>query len=107
MSDDQAISYLALRPGTPVYAADGAQVGTVVRVLDNVREHIFDGIDINTPTHGMRFIDAPEVGRITNARVDLTIDSDAVAQQPPPGPRGASATVADTARRVTRLFKRR
>jgi hypothetical protein len=107
VSDDQAISYLALKRGTPVFASDGVQVGTVVRVLDNVREHIFDGIDISTPTHGMRFIDAPEVGRITNSRVDLTIDAAAVGEQPPPGPRGATAAVADTARRVSRLWKRR
>lgn len=107
MSDDQAISYLALRRGTPVFARDGARVGTVVRVLDNVREHIFDGIDIDTPSNGVRFVDAPEVGRITNRRVDLTIDSGDVAALPPPGPRGASATVADTARRVSRLWKRR
>jgi hypothetical protein len=90
-----------------VFASDGIQVGTVVRVLDNVREHIFDGIDIDTPAHGLRFIDAPEVGRITQARVELTIASGDIAAQPPPGPRGASATVADTARRVGRLFKRR
>jgi hypothetical protein len=41
------------------------------------------------------------------ARVELTIGSGEVAQQPPPGPRGAPAAVADTARRVSRLFKRR
>lgn len=107
MSDDQAISYLALKRGTPVFASDGVQVGTVVRVLDNVREHIFDGIDISSPTHGMRFIDAPEVGRITTSRVDLTIDAATVGEQPPPGPRGTTAAVADTARRVSRLWKRR
>lgn len=107
MSDDQAISYLALRPGTPVFSSDGVQVGTVVRVLDNVREHIFDGIDVDTERHGLRFIDAPEVGRITMARVDLTIDAATVGEQPPPGPRGATAAVADTARRVSRLWKRR
>jgi hypothetical protein len=107
VSDDPAISYLALRPGTPVFTTDGVQVGTVVRVLDNVREHIFDGIDIDSPRHGLRFIDAPEVGRITMARVDLTIDDATVAQQPPPGPRGASAAVTDTARRFGRIFKRR
>ena len=107
MSDDQAISYLALRRGTPVYSRDGELVGTVVRVLDNVREHIFDGIDVDTRRHGLRFIDAPEVGRITTARVELTIDAAQVSQQPPPGPRGPSAAVADTARRVGRLWKRR
>ncbi len=46
-----------------------------MRVLDNAREHIFDGIDIDSPQHGLRFIDAPEVGRITMARVELTIGS--------------------------------
>jgi hypothetical protein len=107
VNDDQAISYLALRPGTPVFAADGVRVGTVVRVLDNVREHIFDGLDIDTPAHGLRFIDAPEVGRITASRVDLTIDAATVGEQPPPGPRGATAGVADKARRVSRLWKRR
>jgi ABC-type dipeptide/oligopeptide/nickel transport system permease subunit len=28
----------------PVLSSDGAQIGTVYRVLDNAREHIFDGI---------------------------------------------------------------
>jgi hypothetical protein len=107
VTDEQAISYLALRPGTPVLASDGTRVGTVVRVLDNVREHIFDGIDVDTEAHGMRFVDAPEVGRITDARVELTIDAAAVAQLPPPGPRGATAAVADGARRLGRLFRRR
>jgi hypothetical protein len=79
----------------------------VHKVLDNVREHIFDGIDIDSPAHGLRFIDAPEVARITNARVELTIPAEQVGQQPPPGPRGASAAAADTARRFGRLFKRR
>ena len=107
MSDEQAISYLALKPGTPVVASDGTQVGTVVRVLDNTREHIFDGIDVDAAQHGLRFVDAPEVGRITTGRVELTIDATAVARLPPPGPRGAVAAVSDTARRVGRLWKRR
>jgi hypothetical protein len=107
VSDEQAISYLALKRGTPVFSSDGVQVGSVVRVLDNVREHIFDGIDVDTERFGLRFIDAPEVGRITTNRVELTIDAAALAEQPPPGPRGASAAVSDTARRVSRLWKRR
>jgi hypothetical protein len=58
-------------------------VGTVHEVLDNTREHIFDGIVVSTPD-GRRFVDAPEVGRITDQRVTLTIDSAAVSALPAP-----------------------
>jgi len=85
MTDDDgvAIAYDVLRPGTPVVGSDGAQVGTVREVLDNKREHIFDGIVVSTPD-GRRFVDAPEVGRITDQRVTLTIDSAAVSALPAP-----------------------
>ena len=62
--DDHQIGYQALPRGVPVHASDGAQIGTVHRVLDNAREHIFDGIVIDTD-QGRRFVDAPEVARIT------------------------------------------
>jgi sporulation protein YlmC with PRC-barrel domain len=85
MTDDDgvAIAYDVLRPGTPVVDSDGAQVGTVREVLDNKREHIFDGIVVSTPD-GRRFVDAPEVGRITDQRVTLTIDRAAVSALPAP-----------------------
>ena len=70
--DEHAIGYKVVPKGTPVEAADGTRVGTVHKVLDNAREHIFDGIVIATDT-GKRFVDAPEVARITNRRVILTI----------------------------------
>ena len=82
MDDDgHAISYLALPRGVPVHASDGAQVGTVHRALDNEREHIFDGIVIDTPD-GRRFVDAPEVARIAEKRVTLTITAAEAAQLP-------------------------
>ena len=81
--DGVAIAYDVLRPGTPVVDSDGAQVGTVHEVLDNKREHIFDGIVIATEV-GLRFVDAPEVGRITERRVTLSIDSAAAAALPEP-----------------------
>jgi hypothetical protein len=43
-------------------------------VLDNAREHIFDGIVIATED-GRRFVDAPEVARITERRVTLTVNA--------------------------------
>jgi len=72
VDDGDAISYHALRPGTPVRSSDGVHVGTVRRVLDNAREHIFDGIVVET-SDGRRFIDAPEVERIFERAVVLTI----------------------------------
>jgi hypothetical protein len=79
--DDIAISYDVLRRGTPVVDSTGEEVGTVHEVLDNAREHIFDGIVVAT-RDGRRFVDAPEVARITERRVTLTIDAAAVAELP-------------------------
>ena len=81
--DDHQIGYQALPRGVPVHASDGTQVGKVHRVLDNKREHIFDGIVIDTD-RGRRFVDAPEVARITLRRVTLTIDAAEAAELPPP-----------------------
>jgi hypothetical protein len=67
-----AIGYKVLARGTPVRSSDGVEVGTVRRVQDNAREHIFDGIVIDTP-EGRRFVDAPEVTRIFERAVVLTI----------------------------------
>ena len=79
--DDHQIGYQALPRGVPVHASDGALVGRVHRVLDNAREHIFDGIVIET-AEGRRFVDAPEVARITAARVTLSIDAAEAARLP-------------------------
>jgi Mrp family chromosome partitioning ATPase len=70
--DGPQIGYQALPRGVPVVSSEGIQLGTVQRVLDNAREHIFDGIVVRTPD-GDRFVDAPEVARITERRVTLTI----------------------------------
>ena len=59
------------------------EIGKVYRVLDNAREHIFDGIVITTPD-GHRFVDAPEVARITEKRVTLTIDAAEAKDLPAP-----------------------
>jgi len=99
--DDHQIGYKALERGVPVYASGGEPVGTVHRVLDNAREHIFDGIVIHTPA-GRRFVDAPEVVRITRRRVTLSIGAAEVAALPEP--RGALQT---RAQRAGRRWRRR
>jgi hypothetical protein len=75
MEDDgYAISYKLLQRGVPVVTSDDQEIGTVDRVLDNAREQIFDGLVIHSP-RGDLFVDAPEVARIAERRVTLSIDS--------------------------------
>ena len=84
MQDDgEQIGYQVLARGTPVVTSDGVELGRVHRVLDNEREHIFDGIVIGTP-NGRRFVDAPEVARITASRVTLTIAAAEAEKLPEP-----------------------
>jgi hypothetical protein len=102
--DEHQIGYKALPRGVPVHTADGERLGTVHRVLDNPREHIFDGIVVSTP-QGRRFVDAPEVARITTKRVTLTIDAAAARELPEHG--GMRATLQTRASRAGRRWKRR
>jgi hypothetical protein len=79
---EHAIGYQVLARGTPVEASDGTRVGTFERAIHHYREHMLDGVVIRTEK-GRFFVDAPEIARITNRRVILTIDSAAVAALPP------------------------
>jgi hypothetical protein len=106
MTEDEGpqIGYKVLPRGVPVHSSDGERLGTVHRVLDNAREHIFDGIIVSTP-NGRRFVDAPEVARITTRRVTLTIDAEAAKALPEHrGMRGALET---RAKRSAQRWKRR
>jgi hypothetical protein len=101
--DGHAIGYKVLRRGTPVRSSDGEPVGTVRRVLDNTREHIFDGIVIDTP-EGRRFVDAPEVARIYERAVVLTISAAEAAELPEqPSAMADRMRNASTVRRARRL----
>ena len=84
MEEGQPIHYSAVAKGTPVIASDGTRVGTVRQVVDNYREHILDGFVIKASDGEVRFVDAPEVARTTEAAVFLTIEPAAVAELPPP-----------------------
>jgi hypothetical protein len=90
-----------------VVTNDGEPAGTVDAVLENEREQIFDGLDLRTP-HGPRFVDAPEVARITNLRVELSIDAADLAALPERDPKGAPEfRAAASGRRFGRLWRRR
>ena len=104
MSDDApAISYKLLRRGTPIEAADGTPLGTTDRVLENEREHIFDGIVMRSD-RGEVFVDAPEVARITDALVTLTIDAAQAAELPRYEPGAPEFSANPRAGRLGRFF---
>ena len=82
--DGSAVHYSALEKGIPVLSSDDVEVGRLREVLDNYREHIFDGIVIETPTGDLRFVDAPEVGRTAERAVTLKITAAEADELPPP-----------------------
>ena len=87
IDDGTAVHYTALERGTPVYGSDEVHVGKVVEVLDNYREHIFDGLVVETTNGGGRvFVDAPEVRRTAERAVTLTITAAEAEKLPPPEP---------------------
>ena len=104
--DGEAIHYAAVERGTAVYASDGVEVGRVDQIVDNYREHILDGIVIQTPQRELRFVDGPEVARTAERGVTLTITAGEVASLPPP--ENGSATFRPNPRRgrLGRLFGR-
>lgn len=106
VDDGHAIHYAAVSRGTPVYAADGSEVGRVHQVVDNYREHILDGIVIETSAGEMRFADAPEVGRTAERGVTLTIGAAEVEKLPPPESGAGSFRANASTGRLSRLFGR-
>jgi hypothetical protein len=72
------ISYKTLAAGTPVVSSDGVELGTAERAVENVKEQIFDGIVMRAGDRHV-WVDAPEVARIYERRVELTLDAAAAA----------------------------
>jgi hypothetical protein len=99
--DGLAVHYTALQRGTPVFSSDGEEVGNVEQVLDNYREHIFDGLVITTPSGERKFVDAPEVERTAERAVTLNITAAECAELGPPPSSGPAVGGA-----LKRLFGR-
>lgn len=100
MDEGNPIHYLAVPRGTPVYGSDEVEVGSVVEMLDNSRENIFDGVVFRGSDGRTRFADAPEVARTAERAVTLTISSAEAAELGPP-----EKTTRPTGR-LGRLWKR-
>ena len=100
--DGLAVHYTAVERGTPVISSDGEEIGKVDQVLDNYREHIFDGLVIVTSSGERKFVDAPEVARTAERAVTLNITAaDCAELGPPPSSRPAVGGA------LKRLFGRR
>ena len=84
LDDGHAVHYTALERGTPVVSSDGEEVGKVLEVLDNLPEHIFDGLVIETTSRERKFVDAPEVARTAERAVTLNITAEEAARLGPP-----------------------
>ena len=102
--DGHAVHYSAVTRGTPVLSSDGVEVGKVDDVLDNYREHIFDGIVIATASGDLRFVDAPEVARTAERAVTLSITAAEASELPPPERGAPSFRPSRATGRLGRLF---
>jgi hypothetical protein len=104
IDDGQAIHYAAVKRGTPVYSSDEVEVGKVDAILDNYREHIFDGVVFIDNDGVLRFADAPEVRRTAERGVTLAVDAEDAARLPPPEKGQGSYRPNLRAGRIGRLF---
>ena len=102
--DGIAVHYTTVSRGTPIYASGGEHVGKVVRVLDNHREHILDGIVFEDSAGTVRFVDGPEVQRTFERAVELNIDAAAAGELGPPPTSGVTDVVKNT--KLGKLFGR-
>ena len=87
-----------------MFSAEEIEVGRVEQVLDNYREHIFDGLVILDRDGERRFVDAPEVRRTAERGVTLAITAAEVGELPAPDPGAGSYLPNVRAGRLTRLF---
>lgn len=104
LDEGHAIHYSAVQPGTPVYGSDQVEVGRVWEVLDNHREHIFDGLVFEDAEGDLRFADAPEVARTAERAVVLTLDAEQARQLGPPEQGHPKFVPNRRAGRLSRLF---
>jgi hypothetical protein len=68
------VSWLMIRPGWKVYAADGAEVGQIDEVAGDDGHDIFDGLAIAASAFGKpKYVPSEQVGQIVEGEVHLTL----------------------------------
>ena len=78
------ISYLALEQRTPVFSADGHEIGRVAEVVADAEADIFDGLILDLDDGGRRFIEGERVIAMHERGVVLTVDAGEAKQLPVP-----------------------
>lgn len=74
------VSWLMIKTGWKVLAADGTHVGGIDEVVGDDKEDIFDGLAIATSALGKpRYVPAEQVAEITDGSVRLSLARDQVA----------------------------
>ncbi len=73
------VSWLLIRPGWKVYAADGSDVGAVDEVAGDDGHDIFDGLAVATSALGKpRYVPAEQVASISDGEVHLALSREQV-----------------------------
>jgi hypothetical protein len=106
IDDGHAVHYTAVTRGTPIYSSDEVELGKVDEILDNYREHIFDGIVMETLGGELRFVDAPEVARTAERAVTLSITAEGATDLPPPEKGAPEYTANLRGGRISRMLGR-
>jgi hypothetical protein len=77
------VSWLLIRPGWRVEAADGSDAGRVDEVTGDSNADIFDGLAITVHRLGARrYVAAEQIAEITDGTVRLTLDDTGIEQLP-------------------------
>ena len=80
--EEQPLAWSAILEDTPVYSADGQDIGTVQDVLG--AEDIFHGIVVRAgPLSDVVMIPADAVALITNRRIETMLSPDEIRALPP------------------------
>jgi hypothetical protein len=104
IDDGHAVHYTAVERGTPVFSSDEIEVGSVEQIVDNYKEHIFDGVVIRMAAGDYRFVDAPEVKRTAEKAVTLTITAAETEQLPAPETSPGEFEIRRGAGKIARRF---
>jgi hypothetical protein len=83
MTDDDVVSYQAAVQGTPVLSRSGKPIGKLAHVLQVPELDLFDGLVVHTH-HGLRFVDADQVERITTTSIRTSLTEAQGADLPKP-----------------------
>ena len=76
---DDPVSWLLIRPGWKVYAADGTDVGAVDETAGDDGQDVFDGLAVARTALGKPvYVPAEQVGTITEGAVHLTLTTEQV-----------------------------